>query len=92
MAKLQKKTAEEAASQPKILNVFMAFERDEQGELRPAFDAQEMPSELAAINRAKLMEKSYVGVIAWSRPARPDVGEFGEPTVMYQAGEVPDLE
>lgn len=92
MAKLQKKTAEDAAFQPKMLNVFMAFERDEEGELRPAFDAQEMSSEFAAINRAKLMAKSYAGVIAWSRPARPDVGEFGEPTVLYQAGDVPDLE
>jgi hypothetical protein len=91
MAKLQKKAAEEAA-ETKTLNVFMAFERDEEGELRPAFEAQEMPSEFAAINRAKLMSKSYAGVIAWSRPARPDVGEFGEPTVLFRAGEVPDLE
>lgn len=70
----------------------MAFERDEDGELRPAFNAQEMPSEFAAINRAKLMAKSYAGVIAWSRPAKPDVGEFGEPTVLFQSGDVPDLD
>lgn len=38
------------------------------------------------------MSRSYAGVIAWSRPAKPDVGEFGEPTVLYQSGDVPDLE
>lgn len=34
----------------------------------------------------------YAGVIAWSREAKPDVGEYGEPTVLFQHGEVPDME
>lgn len=74
------------------LHVLMAFERSEDGELRPAFEAQQMPSEHAAITRAKLMSRSYAGVIAWSRPAKPDEGEFGEPVVLYRHGDVPDME
>lgn len=74
------------------LHVLMAFDRGEDGELKPAFEAQQMPSEHAAVQRAKLMSRSYAGVIAWSRPAKPDEGEFGEPVVLYQHGDVPDLE
>ena len=60
--------------------------------MAPAFEAQQMPSEHAAVARAKLMSRSYAGVIAWKRPAQPDIGEFGEPEVLWQFGEVPDLE
>lgn len=74
------------------LIVFMAFERGEDGDLRPAFEAQQMPSEHAAVQRAKLMSRAYAGVIVWKRPARPDEGEFGEPEVLWQHGEVPDME
>lgn len=55
------------------LIVLAAFDRDDEGELRPAFEAQQMPSEHAAISRAKLMSRPYAGVIAWKRPARPDM-------------------
>lgn len=72
--------------------VLAAFERDDEGELRPAFEAQQMPSEHAAVQRAKLMSRSYAGVIAWKRPAKPDEGDFGDPEVLYQAGDVPDME
>ena len=74
------------------LHVLMAFERGEDGELRPAFEAQQMPSEHAAVSRAKLMSRSYAGVIAWSRPARPNEGEFGESIILYQHGDVPEME
>jgi hypothetical protein len=74
------------------LIVLAAFERGENGDLFPAFEAQQMPSEHAAIARAKLMSRSYAGVIAWKRPAKPDEGEFGEPEVLWQSGDVPDME
>lgn len=77
---------------PTTLYVLAAFDRGEDGELRPAFEAQQMPSESAAIARAKLMSQSYAGVIAWSRYAKPDEGEFGEPVVLFQSGDVPELE
>jgi len=29
---------------------------------------------------------------AWSRAANPTVGEYGEPTTLFVAGEVPDMD
>jgi hypothetical protein len=92
MPKFQQSTGTAPVLKPTTLIVLMAFERGEDGELRPAFEAQQMPSEHAAVSRAKLMSRSYVGVIAWKRPAKPDEGEFGEPEVLWQNGDVPDLE
>lgn len=88
----QQSTGQAPVQKPTTLIVFLAFERDDEGELRPAFEALQMPSEHAAVARAKLMSRSYAGVIAWKRPARPDEGEFGEPEVLCQFGDVPDLE
>lgn len=88
----QQSTGQPPVQKSTTLIVLAAFERDEEGELRPAFEAQQMPSEHAAISRAKLMSRSYAGVIAWKRPARPDEGDFGDPEVLYQTGDVPDME
>ena len=41
-----------------------------------------------AVRAAKDLASMHAGVIAWSREARPDVGEYGQPTVLYTAGEV----
>lgn len=90
--KLKRSTGQPPIVKPTTLIVLAAFERDDEGELRPAFEAQQMPSEHAAISRAKLMSRAYAGVIAWKRPARPDEGEFGEPEVLFSAGDVPDME
>lgn len=92
MSRIQQSTGQPPVAKSTTLIVFMAFERDEEGELRPAFEAQQVPSEHAAISRAKLMSRSYAGVIAWKRPAHPDIGEFGDPEVLWQHGDVPDLE
>jgi hypothetical protein len=92
MLSSQQSTGQLPVQKSTTLIVLAAFERDEEGELRPAFEAQQMPSEHAAISRAKLMSRSYAGVIAWKRPARPDEGDFGDPEVLYQAGDVPDME
>lgn len=92
MARQPQSTGQEPVQKSTTLVVVMAFEKTEDGELRPAFEAQQAPSEHSAIQRAKLMSRSYVGVIAWKRPADPDRGDFGEPEVLWQHGEVPDLE
>lgn len=92
MSPTEKSSGQPPVIKPTTLIVLMAFEKAEDGELRPAFEAQQMPSEHAAISRAKLMSRAYVGVIAWKRPARPDEGEFGEPEVLFQSGDVPDME
>jgi hypothetical protein len=31
-------------------------------------------------------------VIAWSREANPDIGEYGPPTILFQHGDVPEME
>ncbi|MCA0276230.1 MAG: hypothetical protein LCH86_09510 [Proteobacteria bacterium] len=76
---------------PKLI-VVAAFNRNEDGDLVPAFDPRQMQSEDAARRLAKMVESEHAGVIAWSREADPAVGEYGEPTILYQAGSVPDME
>lgn len=76
---------------PKLI-VVAAFNRNEDGDLVPAFDPRQMQSEDAARRLAKLVESEHAGVIAWSREADPTIGEYGEPTILYQAGSVPDME
>lgn len=76
---------------PKLV-VVAAFNRNEDGDLVPAFDPRQMQSEDAAKRLAKMVESEHAGVIAWSREADPAVGEYGEPTILYQAGSVPDME
>ncbi len=76
---------------PKLI-VVAAFNRNDDGDLLPAFDPRQMQSEDAAKRLAKMIESEHAGVIAWSREADPAVGEYGEPTILYQAGQVPDME
>lgn len=92
MRRVQQQTEQQQPGKSTTLIVLAAFEKGEDGDLRPAFEAQQMPSEHTAVARAKLMSRSYAGVIAWKRPARPDEGEFGEPEVLYQYGDVPEME
>ncbi|WP_375451063.1 hypothetical protein [uncultured Devosia sp.] len=82
----------EAESKPTRLIVLLAFDRSEDGELSPAFEPREMRDEGTAIRTAKEMAQRHVGVIAWSRSADLVMGEFGPPVVLYQHGDVPDLE
>ena len=77
---------------PSALIVLLAFDRDEEGELRDAFEPREMPSEDRAIRAARGIAPDHAGVIAWSRSARPDTGDFGEPKVLFRAGDVPDMD
>lgn len=90
--RFQQSTGSTPQLKPTTLYVLLAFDRDDEGELKPAFEAQQMPSESAAIARAKLLSQSYAGIIAWSRHAKPDEGEFGEPVVLWQNGDVPQME
>jgi hypothetical protein len=55
---------------PKLI-VVAAFNRDEEGDLKPAFDPRQMQSEDAAKRLAKTIESQHAGVIAWSREANP---------------------
>ncbi|WP_051960467.1 hypothetical protein [Devosia riboflavina] len=79
---------------PTKLIVYVAFARDEEGELRPAFEAREAQSESGAKQQARLLWASgkYEGVIAWSREADLINGEFGEPVTLFSEGEIPEIE
>lgn len=77
---------------PAKLIVVMAFEDDGEGDLRPAFDPREFQSEDRAAREAKALAGTYPAVIAWSREAKPDIGEYGEPLVLFSYGPVPDME
>ena len=81
--------------EPKLaskLIVLMAFDRDEDGTLQAAFEPREMPDERRAISTAREMARHHVGVIAWMREANPAVGEYGPSEVLYQDGEIPDMD
>jgi hypothetical protein len=77
---------------PVRLIVVMAFSRSDDGELVPAFDAMQFDSEDRALRSARELASKHVGVLAWAREAEPDIGEYGPPTVLFQSGEVPEME
>lgn len=76
---------------PKLI-VVVAFDREEDGELTEAFGPAEQQSEERAVRTAKGLASKHAGVIAWSREANPALGEYGEPIVLFTAGDVPDME
>ena len=70
-----------------------AFDRDEEGELRSVLGYPlEQQTEERATRLAKGLAGKHAGVIAWSRDAAPTLGEFGPPTTLFTAGDVPDME
>ena len=74
------------------LIVLAAFNKNDEGELVPAFDPRQVDTEERAKREAKMMADKYAGVVAWSREADPMIGEYGPPVELFQAGEIPDLE
>lgn len=76
---------------PKLI-VVMAFDRDDEGELHAVFGPAEQQSEDRAVRTARGLADKHVGVIAWSREANMDLGEYGPPTVLFRYGEVPEME
>jgi hypothetical protein len=77
---------------PDKLIVLCAFDRDEDGMLQPAFEPREMPSERRAIELARAMAHRHAGVITWSRAANTAIGEYGPSEVLFQAGDVPEMD
>jgi len=74
------------------LIVLCAFDRDEEGALQPAFEPREMPDERRAVSLAREMSHRHAGVITWSREADKKLGEYGPSEVLFQSGDVPDLD
>ena len=78
---------------PQKLIVLMAFDRDpETGELGNAFEPKQMQSEERAKAEAARLADKHDAVIAFSRTAEPDLGEYGAPVELARFGEVPDLD
>lgn len=76
---------------PRLI-VVVAFDRNDDVGLVPAFGPADQQSEERAVRLAKTLATKHTGVIAWSRDAHPDIGEYGPPTTLFVHGEVPDLE
>ncbi|MBU1307807.1 MAG: hypothetical protein KKF33_20070 [Alphaproteobacteria bacterium] len=87
-------TVEKPKTSTTTLIVLLAFVRDEEGELQVAFEPREVQSEDKAKMDARRMAAlgTYAGVIAWSRSADLVNGEFGAPVVIFQHGDVPEME
>jgi hypothetical protein len=79
-------------SKPIKLIVVAAFDKDDEGEFVSAFGPAEQQSEDRAVRLAESLAGKHAGVIAWSRDAKPDIGEYGPPTILFQNGEVPEME
>lgn len=76
---------------PKLI-VVMAFDRDDEGELMTVFGPAEQQSEDRATRTARSLADKHAGVIAWSREANIDLGEYGPPIVLFQRGDMPEME
>jgi hypothetical protein len=70
--------------------VALPFVRTEEGVA--AGQAQEMPNEPGAIRRAESMSRdpSNAGALAFKRSGDPNMGNFGEATILKTFGEVPE--
>lgn len=77
---------------PGKLIVMMAFEEGEDAELLPAFDAREFNDAGREKREAQILATKHVGVIVWQRTADPQLGEYGEPEVIFRHGKIPDME
>lgn len=77
---------------PTHMIVVMAFNRNEDGTLRKAFEPVMFDNEDQAEAAAREISGNHAGVIAWSRKADLSLGEYGDPVEIYRAGEVPELE
>jgi hypothetical protein len=55
-------------------------------------DKHRKPSASAAVRRAELMslDPLNAGALAFRRSGDPDLGDFGEPTILKAFGEVPN--
>jgi hypothetical protein len=74
------------------LIVLAAFVKTDDGELVPAFDPRQVDTAVRAKHDAIMLGDKYAGVVAWSREADPAIGEYGPPMIIYQRGEIPELE
>ena len=70
--------------------VALPFVRTEDG--MAAGQAQEMPNEPSAVRKAEAMSRdpANVGSLAFKRTGDPNMGNYGDATVLRKFGDVPD--
>lgn len=78
-------------SEPGKLIVVVAFDLDDDGNLQPAFEPHEVLSEYQAKLLATNLAARHAGVLAWSRTADPQLGEYGDPVVLARYGLIPEI-
>ncbi|MGN6774790.1 hypothetical protein [Rhizobium sp.] len=74
------------------LIVLAAFDKNDDGEFVPAFEARQIDTEERAKREARMMAGLHAGVVAWSRDADLSLGEYGPPVILFQHGQIPELE
>ena len=72
---------------PVTYHVAVAFDRDEEGELKPR-EAREVMSPIVAERRARALAVEHAGALAFSRTGNPATGEFQDAVILAQFGEV----
>ena len=68
-------------------HVVVAFDRDEEGELKPR-EAREVMSPIVAERRARALALEHAGALAFSRTGNPATGEFQDAVTLARFGEV----
>ncbi|MDR6635524.1 hypothetical protein J2X72_004338 [Phyllobacterium sp. 1468] len=82
----------DAKAHPAHLIVVVAFSRADNGLLVPAYDPMQFDTPEEATRMARYLAVKCAGVLAWIRDAQPEAGGYGSPTILFQSGDVPDLE
>ncbi|MEJ6784630.1 hypothetical protein [Aminobacter sp. Piv2-1] len=78
-------------AQPAKPAVVMAFNRDEQGGLTPAFPPREMQNQDAAVRFAKMIEDHHAGVVVWVGSTGTPADDRSPEIVLYRHGDVPGM-
>lgn len=73
------------------LIILQAFNKDENADLVPAFQARTMKTEEIAISEAKSISDDYASVVVWTRDFTPIGLERSTPKVLFQSGLIPIL-
>ena len=68
-------------------HVVVAFDRDEEGELKPR-EARKVMSSIVAERRARTLALEHSGALAFSRTGNPATGEFRDAVILARFGEV----
>lgn len=82
----------EGPKKPAKLIVVVAFDPDDEGNMQTVFGPQDFPTEDRAVRAAQALANTHQGVLAWSRDADIDLGDYGPPTILFKHGETPDME